>query len=372
MRKRKKSTIFGLITLAVLAGLLSCDRDCPSCPDDEPPEVMDYRLYAYDPMNRFIMSMDIPEDTLIDSMSVDYSGAYIFVTPDGNKLLVMRFNYEDGHEIEVYNTADLSHDQTLDLYGFYYFDGGDNYAVCFAHDSVCFVNPSTFAIVKSILLPYSAGSAYLDTVTDRFFVESLRSSDTASIVHTIDCLTRELTDSVVFQWPFGGIVSLAYNWLTDDLYMHTKVTTGVAYIRIYNLGTDSIISSYRLTEVGGAVAVSPDGNEVYVTDGGNGMLGYIPEHPLWIFDALSRLPKTWIPPYDSAGFLYPYFGQVCFTPDGNRAYVGMNASANGPVPIISVDTREREIIRRISPFPAFTAIIASGPVPQIEIDESNK
>ncbi len=355
-----------ILLVGLLLGLVSmfvatCDRDCPSCPDEV--EITPCRLYGFDHYNKLLMSIDVPADTIIDSLRVDYNGAEVFVTPDGKKLLVMRFNYETGHRMEVYNTADLSYAGSLELYGLYYFDGTDNYCVCMAFDSVCFIDPITLTLNEAITLPYSGDEAFLDTVTDRLFVPTTRSSDTANVIYEFDCLGRSLVDSVILPEYYGDLRPIAYNWRTDDLYAMAMIQTGIGYLYLYDITTDSITNYYPIRTVTGSISISPDGRIVYATDGGNGMLFIEPSRPIWVIDALSGNPITWIPPYDSAGLIWPYFHLICFTPDGNRAYIDYNSSSGGGNGIIVIDSRNHNVIRRIAPYSICWPSIALGPVP---------
>jgi len=81
---------------------LSCCDDCPTCPADPVTELGNYRLYAVDGLFQFLMSVDVPADTIVDSIRLDYYPSEVFVTPDGSKLIVM------GGGGLVYNTSDLS------------------------------------------------------------------------------------------------------------------------------------------------------------------------------------------------------------------------------------------------------------------------
>ena len=317
-----KTFSYVLISLLFLIGgyFLSCCDDCPTCQTDEDTPVQPCRLYAFDSMNQFIMSMDVPADTIIDSIRVDYYGAEIFVTPDGTKLLVMRYDHENGHKMEIYNTTDLSYLQSYDLYGPYYFDGTDNYGICMGGDGIYFIDPNSLIIQDSALhLPTSGYSEYLDTVNNVLYVKGGVTQDNIGLVYRVDCETRSLRDSILLFDVTGSVTAIAYNWLTDDLYILSKIRTNLAYFYQYDLALDSVVSRFVLSEASGSIAVSPDGREVYLTDGGHGMFGYIPSRPIWIIDAFTHQPITWIPPYDSAGYFPAFFHEIYFTPGGKRA-----------------------------------------------------
>jgi len=357
-----------LIILASLIGIcgffiyLSCCDDCPTCPADPVAELGNYRLYAADGLNQFLMSVDVPADTIVDSIRLDYYPSEVFVTPDGSKLIVM------GGPTHVYNTADLSLIEIPVKAGLYYFDGSDNYGVMVA-GKLYFIDPINLMPYDSLVHPgnidFYLGQSFLDTVTDRFFESIYRPEDTTNAVYIFDCQTRTLIDSIVFQPHLGDFVNIAYNWLTNDLYIISSYGSYYSLFYQYDLDTDSMISQLPtiLRRPYGSIAISPDGTRVYMTDSGHGMFGEHPIHPIWVIDALTHQPISWIPPYDSTGIIRYYFGQIILTPDNRWAYIGSNSSSGGGVPIVVVDRQENKIVRRISPYPAFDSRIAIGPIP---------
>jgi len=350
--------IFGLFIY------LSCCDDCPTCPADPVYELGNYRLYAIHGSYQFLMSVDIPADTIVDSIRVDYYPSEIFVTPDGSKLIVI------GGGGLVYNTSDLSLLETSVGGGYYYFDGSDNYGVL-AGLNLYFIDPVSLTPFDSVehlgyvLESDNRGQYFLDTVTDRFFETVFRSEDSTNAVYMFDCQTRTLIDSIIFLPHLGKFLNIAYNWLTNDLYIISAQLSGYTLFYQYDLDTDSMIGQLPtiLRRPYGSIAISPEGTRVYITDSGHGMFGEYPIHPIWVIDAITNQPISWIPPYDSTGVIRPYFGQIILTADNRWAYIGSNSSSGGAVPIVVADRQENKIVRQISPYPAFSSRIAIGPVP---------
>ncbi len=322
----------------------SCDNDCPTCPKEpQPPSAGHYRLYAFNGMsaNGLLMSIDVPADTIVDSVRLDYSGADIFVTPDGQRLLVMRI-YNSTTAMEIYRTSDLAHLGTSDQYGYYYFDGGDNYAI-FAGSSVCFIDPATLVPIDTVIQADMTG--YLDTVANQFFVEGANAT-----IYKIDCQTRSIIDS--FPNMYGGnIMDLAYNRLTNDIYYFTQVNYYLTKFVQYSCDLDSVMSVTFLSGWSGDIALSPDCKRVYVTDGGNGMLGVMPPGQIWVFDAMTHNVLAWIPNYNATtGKVIPsLFGQFLITPDNQRAYIGEPWGGGGASPVPVVDLNTNRIIKTIVP-----------------------
>ncbi len=112
----KQKYIIMAIIVAILSICLfqSCDKDCPVCPKDDTGEPDNYRLYVINEWYNTLISIDTPADTVIDSISLGYNSYGLYLTPDGNKLLV---GNGDTRQMEVYNTTDLSHIESIDQYG---------------------------------------------------------------------------------------------------------------------------------------------------------------------------------------------------------------------------------------------------------------
>ncbi len=360
-----KKNNYVLTVLALMAGLglfLCCCDDCPTCPKPQEPVLGHYRIYGFDGIQGLLMSIDTPADTVVDSIRVNYNGDFIFVTPDGNRLLVM-YNDNYTNRIEVYSTIDLAHIGTLDQPGFYYFDGGDNYGLCNSGSDgkIYFIDPNSLLPIDTI--NRAAGQGYLDTVINQFFAAAAGGK-----IYKIDCNTRTLVDS--FTNLYGGNVwSPAYNRLTNDIYYFTFISSYYSYFVQYDCDGDSVIDKTILTQATGGISISPDCRRVYMTDGGNGMLGTFPPGEIWVFDALTNRPLTWIAPYNVASGrrLRTTFGQIVITPDNNRAYIGAAISAGGPVPLPIIDLNTNRIIKTVFFFFLRANIgamtLAIGPVP---------
>ncbi|SYZ71983.1 exported hypothetical protein [Candidatus Zixiibacteriota bacterium] len=355
-----------MIVVASMVLLFSCERHCVDCPKEpEPPPSGKYRLYAFNAMsaNGLLMSIDIPADTIVDSVRLDYSGNFIFVTPDGERLLVTHYNNDYTNAIEIYRTRDLAHMGTSNQYGFYYFDGTDNYGIL-VDGIIQFIDPLTLSPVDTIFKSVR-WDGYLDTVSNEFFAIA----DSAMTIYRIDCSDRMVTDS--FSNLYGrNIMKLAYNRLTNDIYYFTKISFDLALFVQYSCDFDSVMSVTSLYGSTGAIAISPNCKKVYVTDGGMGMLGVIPPGQIWVFDALTHNVEAWIPDYNGATgkSILPLFGQFIITPDDDRAYIGEAEGAGGASAIPVVDLGINRIIKTVVPdsqsFMLGATAIALGPIPK--------
>jgi DNA-binding beta-propeller fold protein YncE len=342
MRKILRTSCLAIVVLFGFVAL-TCDEDCPVCPKEpEPVPEGNYRLYAYDAGWNRLFSFDIPADTIIDSVTLDheYSPADLDVSPDGNKIIVPKWN---ANVTEIYRASDLNYLGTVPRIGNYHFDPQGDYLACLTGDRVVFLDPLTFSPLDSLLLSHKR--AFLDTVNSWLFAADVDSM----WIYRIDCLSHSLLDTIRIRLPGGGIVSIyefAYNWLTDEIYFHAQGIAASYFIQ-YSVSIDSLISSTSIRGQFGGVAVSPDGRSVYMVDGGNGAIGVRPIGYLWIFDALTHEVVVLLPPYiypDSLLFA-PAFGKIMPTPDGRRLYLGMSRNAMSVLPIIDVDLVAKKMVK---------------------------
>jgi hypothetical protein len=370
--KQKLILPVGLIFLLAMGLILTCSDDCPTCPKDSTPPLGHYRLYIWDAITLLLMSIDVPADTIVDSIRLDYGGYDLFIPPGGDRLLLTHFNDDSLYGVmEIYRTSDLSHLGTIDQYGDYFFDGHDNYGLWSSFKRLYFIDPTTLAPYDSLLLGIRDG--YLDTVANLFFGSKLASDSNGKsiegyVIYEVDCDNRTLVDSFVLETDAGQKIqpySMAHNWRTGDFYFLGS-TSSVSYFFQYDLGGDSVISATGVTAPFGAVAISPDGRSIYMTDGGDGSHFVRPPGYIWIFDAFTHMAKDMIPPYDftEGQSILPYFGRIIPTADTRRLYVASNPNSFNLCRICEVDLLVNKIARRVPSFNGFyDDNIALGQVP---------
>jgi DNA-binding beta-propeller fold protein YncE len=351
--KNLKMLTGAIIIMASMAFSFSCERHCVDCPKEpEPPPEGHYRVYIYDAWNRFIMSLDTPSDTIADSIRIGYYGYGIFLAPDGERLLVTKY---DGFTMEIYRTEDLAYLGSINRYGDYFFNGLDNYGIClcFPKNQIYFIDPINLNPVDSIAKTVSTG--YLDSVSDLLYCTNV---DT---LYIIDCKNRSLLSTKLLYDQYSRqpirVSKIAHNWLTDDIYILGGPDRGSDFFYQYSINCDSVLARMSVMASTGAVAISPDAKSVYMTDGGDGVHDLIPRGDIYIFDALTHGLKSIIPAFDySSGIIsYPCFGQLILAPDNRRAYLGSNSNALGGVPMRVVDLYKGRIISTIKPYATFDA-----------------
>jgi len=348
-----------VILLFFLFMFVSCCDDCPTCGDEEPPELGNYRIYALSTFTDFLIAIDTPSDSITDSVVIDYHGMDVFVTPDGKQLMVMN---QTDYTMELYNAKDLSHVGTHPRYGDYYFDTTDNYGLCVSYrtENLLFINTTTLMPEDS--LDVNLLFSYLDTVNNIFWGSDL---EEGSVIYKIDCNTHQILDTIhlSYQGDTVHVIQLAYNWYDDYLYFHAGMG-GRAFFMQYDITNDSITHITWETDALGGVTVSSDGRYVYWTDSGNGAQGIFPDGYVYVVDVLSHSIIDAIPPYSFPGghISLPFFGEIIYTPDKRRLYVGSNNNAWAEVPIEVIDLYEGKVIDTILPNMTFWPdVIALGP-----------
>ena len=75
-----------------------------------------------------------------------------------------------------------------------------------------------------------------------------------------------------------------------------------------------------IVESTGSISITPDGKTIYIIDGENCMLGYMPMITIWVFNALTHGPIAWIAPYTNPTreWVPPCLGSMVITPDMTR------------------------------------------------------
>ena len=355
----KHRIIAGLILLAgLLAIAITSCSDNPSGNDNDP--VSPARLYVLDSRSGFLMSLDIPADTIFDSVRLDYNVSGLFL--NGNCLLV---GNSDQSQTYIYNAADLSAAGTSALYGQFFIDDPDGYGVYLPSDSeaIYLVDPLTLAPTDSILR--RAAHGYLDTLNNLFYAAYITEPrDTTSVIYIIDCVAGQLIDSAVVNF---GVYALATNSGTGEICFHGRFPDHDAGFYRLDPGTDSLSLIFDLVGPMGYVSITPDNKRIIMTDGAYGSEFYSYAFYVNVFDATTREVVDIIPAFQyprGPGFANLIFGDIAVTPDSRKAYVGTIYNRVVGYPLAVIDLEGCRVTNFIYPFNDFNPdFIALGPVP---------
>ncbi len=354
------------VLTSTLFMVTTCSDNCPVCPKKE---VAQYRLYAVDDYGYELYVIDIPSDTVLFSIPIDYSVRSMFVSRDGSRLMVGSI---DALATLVYDTRDLSVIDTLEgMLGYYYCDYSDDYialaSTLSADPDIKILDPVN--LEPRFTIERAVRTSFLDTVSNCLYGEA---AVEANLVYKIDCNTGRLVDS--FRITTNGdqiivVQRMFYNWLNDLLYFHAKISPYQSCFYQYDLLADSALDSTIIVEDPGSAAISPDGRKIYMTEGGNAWFGIRPPGYIRIYNAFTHQVEDSVLPPDLDPYGHPwscYYRDILITPDGSRAYIGAggNAAVTAPLPIYSINLDDNTRNVGAMPTSSFSAsVISIGPAP---------
>lgn len=339
MRIDKTRLLYLLMAVAV-TGFLACCDDCPNCPGDNPPEAGDYYLIGYDITQQIVVLIDIPADTIIDTIHCGFDSYDMVAHPDSDKFMML--NNTDG-TIEVYETSTLEHLETINQFGIYYFDVDDGYGLWFSpQDSALYkINTSTLSPIDTISRIFISDS-FLDTLHNRFYASKFEEE----WVYIIDCENMAKADSFRTE---SSVVEIAYSAATNQVFYISPSISGGELHR-YNLSDSTDYFLEYLRTIAGGITITPDQKYILITDGADPLHGILSNPFIYIFntesatlDVIAATPFIIYPP---AGLMI--FGNIAVTSDSRRAYVSAVPSwYGGPSPIGVIDIYSKKMIGTI-------------------------
>ena len=335
--KQNISKFLFLLTAVLAVTVLNCGDDCPVCPGDNPPEVGQHYLITYSTAMRLLVSIDIPADTVIDTLSFDFDCLDGYLHPDNDK--VMLLNITEG-VMEIFSIPKLEYLGSSDQYGFYFFDIGDSYGLWYSTgDSTLYkIDNSTLLPVDTLDSIMIHSEAYLDTLNDVFYAGKYEDSG----IFVIDCNEMSILDTL-------STLMRAYKVLCNQKYNELYyIGIGGSFNRLDLTTRENTRETYLYTHFG-SMAMSPDGEHVLVTHGGDGMRGNIPPPIIYDYIPSEKMLRT-IPADPFAiypGYGLPLLGNMAFTSDGSRVYVSSYHEYYGYVPIGVIDMNERRMTHTI-------------------------
>lgn len=363
-------TLMAVLAIGFLAGC--SDEDCPTCP--EPPADGLYSGVAYLSMlfgfkGFYIYDTDLGQIT--DSvMQEGYAaGTMIWdVSPDG-KYLAVSYSDLNGVETRIYDALTWEIQEILPSVGGAQFVGGSDLLLAqwggilyrFQGPSYTVLSADTFAVNEALDYLVHTGSRSLFAIVGYHQVLQI-SYDSMKV-------TREWspTDPATGIPIFIGYFDVHPN----GQILYINGSAGYNGFFVYDLAKDSLIASYPMYLYFGEIAVTPGGEEVWVTDPGRIDIPFSdPEvGTVFIFDAYTGA-------YTGGISLYGYIEgspltaldakAVDFSPDGSEAYI--STGAIGPREnqgtILRFDARSRRLVDVIFPdIDRFPHGVVVGPKP---------
>ncbi len=309
-------SLFALVTAA--AWLLSCDDDCPTCPQPDNGRSQGRAYVAIPDGINGIYVIDLETDSVIHSINTgSYGAANIRLTADGRYALAS----VSGDIFKVYDARDMSVVQTGPAFGSFELVMNDSAILGqFSRSFTLFSFPDLDTIlhkeanVRPISFRYSARKRAAYT---------LRGADTLVAV-SVDSLV------VVDEWIIrSGQESSFYlnsRALSHDdrfAYFTAYGPTSALFIT-YDLELRQIVATHPINGPVGRIAVSPDGKEVWVTDPWTIRTSWV-SNGIWVFDGRTGRFKRTISlvGYLPSDPMEPLIARaIAFAPDGKNVIVG--------------------------------------------------
>lgn len=356
----KKLPYLLLVTITAAVWLMSCDKDCPTCPPVECTDcTYDGRLYvAMDEPTPGVYVFDTKTDSLIDSVLTPGSTVFdVSVSPDGYYFTANI----GGGRILLFEASTMQLIAELPGYGRGEFLGNSDELLIRGQGGIINVY-----LLPTLSVKYSGppGVPYnaRPTKTGREFV-GVWSADSIVLVD-IDSLRITKTWQVTVA---ESQLLRKFDVNTDGQYLCGIVETGegcATYILDLELGQVTI--GVRIEGPFGDVRIDPEGHEAWVADSAPYSFGSDFPDVIYVIDAIHGtllysvslrqiLTPRGIPP-DAQG--------MEFTPDGSAVYVrtGFEGVQGGSV--IRIDTKTKRITNVLFPeFDRLPTSMAIGPKP---------
>ncbi|MCK4631899.1 MAG: hypothetical protein KAT79_01445, partial [candidate division Zixibacteria bacterium] len=294
-----------VISVAVVVCLVACGcDDCPTCPEVPTETEKHYKVYVVvtDGIEHgvWLYTLDIPADTIIDSVSLNTNPIQIHATPSGEKLYMP--NIGPYHTV-VYNTSDLSVDTTLDVIGDLFFDASRNLGILVDGYGVHVFDPDSYEFTGHVQFACNYAFECIDTINGLVY-----GSEYDSVIHIIDYVNLEVADSLVI----GGVA--VSSMLVVPEYDRLYFLSGGAFI--YDLIAREVIQVLPQTQPYGNFARSNDGKFVYKCDPGRLFSGQYGSNLIWVYS----VPDDAVISYYSTivGGTSVDVAAMAITPDGNN------------------------------------------------------
>lgn len=335
---RNKNLKAVILIAASILGLYfyfaGCD-DCPNCPEQPADTQEHYKMFVLarnlEAQEGVLLVMDIPADTIIDSVTIAGASQLLDITPDNQKIITT----DSGYRV-VYNTSDLTYDRTLDWIGRFYFDRSRNIGLIDTGDELLKFDPTDFQVLDSITGPFGYGQ--IDTTNAIIYLSRL---DVVGLVYRIDYLTMSIVDSILIRDSVGNPIMI-FEMLPvpeyDRFYFRGKI--GITYYSfIYDLKNNQVVSAIRHSTQYGTFLKGVDGHTVYMSDPGNEFFDLPGSHNIWAYslpyDSVIGFYSTLIT--DALGTRYLTIQDMLLTPDGMYMYAGCGGWFGGVAGLLRYD-----------------------------------
>ncbi len=314
-----KQLLYSLLALVTAAAwLLSCDEDCPTCPEPDNGRSQGRAYVAIPDGINGIYVIDLETDSVIDSVKFgEYGGGDARVSRDGRYLLTSATD----QQFRVYDTRNMSIVAASPAFGSFELVRSDSAILGQYYSMLTLVSfPDLDTLLQRDVSVRPISVRYSE---QRRVAYTLRGADTLVAV-SVDSLV------VVDEWIIrsGQESSFYLNsraFSHDDRFAYfTAYGPGSALFVTYNLETRQIVATHPINGPVGRIAVSPDGKEVWVTDPWSIRTSWV-SNGIWVFDGRTGRFKRTISlvGYLPSNPMEPLIARAIeFAPDGKNVIVG--------------------------------------------------
>jgi len=353
-----------MVICAVLGGGLTYSLSCSD--NSTKPKPVEYRLYTGAiAQQTYLFAIDAEADTILDS--VIYPGTHVQVaaSPDGKYLGV----WGGDPCSRIYSTTDLSILAELDCRLAIAFVPEAGVIVGSGRDTTKFFDYNTFDLLAQDTFSMYNLEPIRGTmsITGLIMYSESGGFDSSGFI-VYDCKSKGIKRLFHrFDRPDGGVHRYLYYADVSGGGKRMYATAGALnadnspagfWLFCYDLDNNTMVFETEIFAPFGGVQVTPNEQEVYLTD--PGVAGESSETPgkIFIYDANDGTLLANIPVNDldtTRGTEKPlYLYQIRFHPGEPKAYIAGGHPFQGPGPLLVVDTQERKIINMI--FPALNKI----------------
>lgn len=315
--KTRYWALISLITIICIIGL-SCGKDDPVSSSDS--EQNSYRVYLGDGQSTFKV-FQMPGDSLVQTIVLNYTYADYRITPDGAYLLLRRYNPPS---IAVISTDSFDEVASIAVSGDMFIANDENALLVDSYQKIYKVDLSSFAIIDSATTNFYLGEC--DTINHITYGAGNDYGTNDSYTYLFDYQNMTVADSMMMVTPIGFAVSpnrtvpipsknrlyveamengLIYDTQLhefvgsfpcnagssiivapgeDFVYVAEPVEFNHSYIPIYkttivNISTDQVAGYFStITNDGDKLAIS----KMMITPGGDYLIGVHPTTPIKI------------------------------------------------------------------------------------------
>jgi len=342
------------LAVAVLGSvLLSIGFSCSKTTTKHKP--VEYRLYVgvLEPPGRTeIFVIDTETDSIIDSVEYPASNVLITASPDGEYFAA----FGSGYCTRIYDTQGLTVLAELSCQQHAAFTPDIGQILGFHGSGVDFYNYSTFELEDQDTV--WMGSPQVNTRNG--IVYGLRSHTEGALDSTGFVAYDYTQHELVKSWQAFSGRDGESRYVIKRFHVHpdgnrvygTSITRSAVSMFCYDLWGDSAVFENSIAHPCGAVRVSPDGREVYLTDPGFALGGYTPGK-IFVYDADNGrlLDEISLQGLDTITAPLPrhLFGaEIRFHPKKPKVYVSCGGH-NHLGPILVIDTETRKIVKWLFP-----------------------